>query len=79
MKHNDLFSVSLVTGYLFIYCVLSQIEAAFQYTLLMFLFSPVLVIWMVYTVLKHGVYNGPSLGNKEFGYQDRNPDESNVV
>jgi hypothetical protein len=33
---------------------------------------------MVYTVLKHGKYDGPELGDDEFGYCDKNKDELGV-
>jgi hypothetical protein len=39
--------------------------------LMLFSLSPVLVIWMVWVVLKHGTYNGPELKEgEEFGYAD---------
>jgi hypothetical protein len=38
----------------------------------MFLLSPFLVAWMVYTVLKKGVYTGRELAeNEEWGYSDK--------
>jgi len=33
--------------------------------------SPFIICRMVFAVLKHGKYEGPELGDKEFGYQDR--------
>lgn len=57
------------------YCILSQFESAGKYVLYLFLASPVLVIWLVMTVLMHGRYNGKSLGDREFGYQDKEDDE----
>jgi len=39
--------------------------------LMLFSLSPVLVIWMVWVVLKHGTYNGPELKEgEEFAYAD---------
>ena len=39
--------------------------------LLIFSLSPVLVIWMVWVVIKHGTYHGPELQEgEEFGYAD---------
>ena len=41
----------------------------------MFLFSPLIVLWLVYTVIRHGRYTGRELDEQEeFGYQDREKD-----
>jgi hypothetical protein len=38
----------------------------------MFLLSPFLVLWMVYSIIKHGVYKGKELEeNEEWGYADK--------
>ena len=45
----------------------------------MFILSPILLVWMVVVVLKHGKYNGPELkGGEEWGYQDKARDELGV-
>jgi multidrug efflux pump subunit AcrB len=72
---KDILSVILVTVYLIIYCALLQYESTRKYAMIMFIFSPLLVVGMVYTVLKFGKYNGPPLGDNEFGYQDKNKNE----
>lgn len=72
MLKNSTFSVIAVTAYLILYCVLLQIEYTQWIAFRMFLISPFLVIWMVYTVLKYGLYTGRELAdNEEYGYQDR--------
>ncbi len=72
MLTNSTFSVITVTVYLLLYCILLQIEHTQWLAVYMFLLSPVLVIWMVYTVLKYGVYKGRELAeDEEYGYQDR--------
>ncbi|PSL32187.1 hypothetical protein [Chitinophaga ginsengisoli] len=72
MLTNSTFSVIAVTAYLLLYCILLQIEHTQWIAVRMFLFSPLLVIWMVYTVLKYGVYTGRELAeDEEYGYQDR--------
>lgn len=72
MLKNSTFSVIAVTAYLILYCVLLQIEHTQWIAFRMFLISPFLVIWMVYTVLKYGLYTGRELAdNEEYGYQDR--------
>ncbi len=75
MPQNDLKSVYFVSVYLLLYCILLQIESTFHYAFMMLLFSPILIFWMVYTVLRYGRYNGGDLGNRESGYQDRSWEE----
>ena len=75
MLCKDIVSVSLATFYLFIYWELLQFENTRDYAIVMFLISPLVILWMVFTVLKNGKYNGPQLEDKEFGYQDKGKDE----
>jgi len=70
--------VSFVTFYLIVYCLLLQFEQTRDYAVLMFLFSPFLLGWMIYVMLKYGNHNGSELGNQEFGYQDKRPEELGV-
>lgn len=72
MLRNSTFSIIAVTAYLLVYCVLLQIERTQSIAVLMFIISPAPLIWMVYTILKYGKYNGRELAeNEEYGYQDR--------
>lgn len=71
MMRRDMLSVGGVTAYLFIYVTLLQFESTRAYGFLMLLFAPLLLCWMVYSVLKYGKYNGRELGHEEFGYQDK--------
>ena len=48
---NDLTSVGLVTGFLILFVTAIQFELSLSLIWLMFLISPALVIWMVYSVL----------------------------
>jgi hypothetical protein len=72
-------SVGLVTIYLVIYLTLLQFETTKAYGFVMLLFAPLLLCWMVYTILKYGRYDGPDLGNEEFGYQDKSNDPLGVL
>jgi len=72
---RDIASVIAVTFYLVFYCILLQYKVTRDIALVMLGLAPFVLVWMVYTVLKHGKYNGPDLGNEEFGYQDKNKDE----
>ncbi len=70
MLRNDVFAAAVTTIYLVIYVALIQFENTQPYAIGMFIFSPLLVCWMVITIIKFGKYKGPSLGDDEFGYQD---------
>jgi hypothetical protein len=78
MLRKDIFSVSFVSIYLLTYIVLLSFESTLPYAVGMLLFSPLMILWMVYTVLKHGKYGGKELGNDEFGYHDKRKDELGV-
>lgn len=75
---KDTVSVIVVTAYLVLYCILLQFEATLGFAVWMFALSPVALIWMVLRILKHGTYNGPALGEEEFGYQDKDKEELGV-
>ncbi len=49
--NNYLTSVGLVTGFLILFVTAIQFELSLSLIWLMFLISPALVIWMVYSVL----------------------------
>lgn len=71
MLRKPYFAATAVSLFLVVYCVISQFPSAGKYVLYMFLVSPVLVVWMVITVLKYGSYKGKALDDREFGYQDK--------
>jgi hypothetical protein len=69
MIKNDLIVVWIVTAWLVIYCILMQFPSTVDFAIAMWMISPFMVVWMVYSVLRFGSYKGPELGEKEFGYQ----------
>jgi hypothetical protein len=70
------FATILVTTYLVIYTILHQAGASLNVLGGMFVLSPFLVIWMAYTILRYGTYNGRELKeNEEWGYQDKNKND----
>lgn len=75
MRH-PIFAAATVTAYLVIYCILSQLPTMEQYAFYMFLASPALVIWMALAVLKDCNYICRTLGDQEFGYQDKLPSQA---
>ena len=62
---NHKFATIVVTLYLVIFTVLTQLDVPLWIVGLMYLLSPVLVIWMVITVLKYASYNGKELAEDE--------------
>jgi hypothetical protein len=71
MKH-DTIAIAGVSFVLLTYTMLASLEIMLSWVALVFAISPVLVIWMVWVVLKHGEYHGKELvENQEFGYEDK--------
>ena len=72
MFRNPACSIALTSIYLLVYVALLHTGLSLQLVMLLFSVSPILLLWMVYTVLKYGRYTGPSLhAGQEWGYQDR--------
>lgn len=73
---NYKFATAFVTIYLVVYTVLHNIAVSFDVISTMFFLSPLLVIWMVYTILKYGKYEGRELEeNEEWGYADKSGEQ----
>lgn len=71
MKSDEI-SVSIVTAFFLVYISFMAFEIYTSIAIAIFIISPALVIFMVYSVLKHGKYNGHNLKKgQEFGYLDR--------
>ncbi len=64
-------TIWVATFYLLIYVLLFQAGAPLWLLSLLFLLSPVPVLYMVYQVLANAVYHGKQLEEgEEYGYQD---------
>jgi hypothetical protein len=72
MRKNPIFVALFVTAYLAVYTALTQFAPMFNIAFAMFLFGPLLILWLVYTVLRFGSYAEKGLDKEEFGYQDKN-------
>lgn len=76
MLNKPAFAVAVTTIVMIVYNILPQFTDSFTLAGIIFIASPFLIVWMVYTVLKHGKYNGKELDDKEeWGYQDKQRDE----
>lgn len=72
MLKNASFSIIFTTAYLLIYCIFLQVQHLQGLAVGMFLFSPFVLCWMVYVILRYGRYTGRELSeDEEFGYGDR--------
>ncbi len=71
-KH--VFATVFVSLYLVVYVMLFYFEAPWQIIASMFLLSPILVIWMAYSILKYAAYDGRDLETEEWSYQDKPAD-----
>ena len=68
---NYKFSIILVTLYLLVFALAGRLGAPLSWMFLMFSSSPLLIIWMVYTVIIYGKYSGKELkAVDEWGYED---------
>ena len=73
---NHKFATAFVTLYLILYTVLHHMEAPIQLLTGMFVFSPFLVIWMAYSIIRYAPYTGKDLEqNEEWGYDDIDKNE----
>ena len=64
-------TIWVVTLYLMVYSVIGHLGASLNTMLLLFSFSPVLVIYMVFTVLQANVEVKEFSSNEEWGYSDK--------
>jgi hypothetical protein len=69
---NTTFAITSSTIFLVVYTLLHAWSIDIRIIVSLFAASPFVVIWMAYTIIKHGEYFGPELGkHQEFGYVDR--------
>ncbi|RTL58934.1 MAG: hypothetical protein EKK37_11495 [Sphingobacteriales bacterium] len=76
MLKKPAFAVLITTIAVVLYNILPQLTDSFTLAGFIFIASPFLIGWMVYTILRFGKYNGKELNDKaEWGYQDKQHDE----
>ncbi|HEY0678860.1 MAG TPA: hypothetical protein VGD17_11275 [Chitinophagaceae bacterium] len=72
MMRKPSVAVIVATLYLVIYYILFSYGADFRIIFWMFLGAPVVLVWMAYTIVRYGKYDGTDLReNEEWGYSDR--------
>lgn len=74
---RDVLAAVLGSVYLLIYIVLLHYRS--EETMIMCLFSPIVIAIMAYVILKDGHYKGKLLNDEEFGYADKNKEDLWIV
>lgn len=65
------FAAVSATVYLLVYIIFLQMDFLPNVTAALFFFSPAVLVWLAYTVIRHGKYNRADLkDDQEWGYQD---------
>ena len=68
-------AVAVASLYLLAYYILFHYVNDYRYVVWMFMGAPFVLVWMAYTIIRYGKYNGPELQeNEEWGYSDRSKD-----
>ena len=71
MLRKPSFAVTVASLYLVVYLMFFH-RSDFNAVLAMFLAAPAVLIWMAYTIIRYGKFEGKELQeNEEWGYSDR--------
>lgn len=71
MKSDEI-AIAVVSALFLVYVSFISFEIFTSIAIMIFIISPGLIIFMVYSVLKHGKFEGNELEKgQEFGYLDR--------
>ena len=72
MLKHPYYTALFATLYLLTYVLLIQFEVWKNLVYLLFFFSPLVVLSLAWSILRHGKYNGRELTEHEhWGYQDK--------
>ena len=74
MENKATFATIIASVFLLIYLVLINFEGPFTIIMAMFAISPLVLVLLAIAILKFGVYKGADLGDREWGYQDFEPE-----
>lgn len=76
MFTKPFFAVAIVSTILVVYCMLINFAPQSPIIYVIFSASPILCLWVTCTVIRHGIYHGKELADKEeWGYQDKGKEE----
>lgn len=80
MLRSSAFAIIAGSLYFLIYLILIFSNVSPNLVVIMFTFSPFLIIWMAYTIIRYGEYTGEELKeNEEWGYEDRKKEDLGIM
>jgi len=80
MIKKPFFAVAAVTVVLLIYCILIGFNISLPVAYLIFGISPILITWLVYTIIRFGKNKGKEFDTgEEWGYQDRTKQDLDIL
>jgi len=79
VNRKEIIPVIISSAVLLLYCWLVLSGNRSSLTNLLFFLSPVLLVWIAYTILRHGKFEGKELGDQEeWGYADKDKNELGI-
>jgi uncharacterized membrane protein HdeD (DUF308 family) len=63
-------AVASGTIYILVYCIILAFPSLIAIAWIMVFCFPLVIAWIAYTILRFEKYEGPPLGDAEFGYQE---------
>ena len=79
MNRKEIIPVLIGSAVLLLYCCLMLSGNESGLTSLLFTTFPFLLVWIVYSILRYGKFEGKELGEKEeWGYTDKNKNELGI-
>jgi hypothetical protein len=79
MLKNPGFAVVTGSIYLLFYCICIGVESLHHYLWYLFALYPIMLVWVIYTIIRNGKYDGTELNEEEWGYQDWKKDELGII
>lgn len=72
MLKHPYYTALFATVYLLIFVLLIQLQVWINLVYLMFFLSPIVVLALAWSIIRHGSYSGKELSkNEHWGYQDK--------
>jgi hypothetical protein len=78
MLKNPRISVIMGSIYLIVYCICLSSDSLYSIAWFLFVFYPLLLAWVIFTILRPGPYQVTELNDDEFGYSDRQKDQLGI-
>ena len=80
MTRKPIFVVVVVSIILLVYCVLIYLNLSLPVAYFIFSISPLLLVWVAYTIIRFGVYKGKEFNSdEEWGYQDKKKEDLDIL